>query len=45
MNPTEKTQAEKFKQAASDLECDPDEMQWEDKLRKFVKQKLVEKAK
>jgi hypothetical protein len=39
------TQAEKFKQTARDLECDPDETRWEDKLRKVVKQKPVEKAK
>ena len=38
MTPT-KSQADKFKQAARDLECDPDEARWEDKLRKFVKQK------
>lgn len=34
-----KTQADKFKQAARDLECDPDEKRWEDKLRKVVKPK------
>ena len=34
-------QAEKFKQAARDLECDPDEAKWEDKLRKVVKPKPV----
>ena len=33
------SQSEKFKQAARDLECDPDEAKWEDKLRKVVKQK------
>ena len=39
------TQVEKFKQAARDLDCDPDESKWEDKLRKVVKQKPVpEKA-
>ena len=32
-------QAEKFKQAARDLECDPDEARWGDKLRKVMKQK------
>ena len=31
----------KIKQAARDLECDPDEAKWEDKLRKVVKQKPV----
>jgi len=39
----QKTQAEKFKEAARDLECDPDEAKWEDKLRKVVKPKPVEK--
>jgi hypothetical protein len=33
------SQAEKFKQAARDLECDPDEALWEEKLRKVVKPK------
>ena len=33
------TQSDKFKQAARDLECDPDEARWEDKLRKVVKPK------
>lgn len=35
------SQAEKFKEAARDLECDPDEKRWEDKLRKVVKHKPV----
>lgn len=35
----QKTQADKFKEAARDLECDPDEAEWEDELRKVVKQK------
>lgn len=40
------SQSEKFKQAARDLECDPDETKWEDKLRKVVKQNpALEKAK
>lgn len=33
------TQSDKFKQAARDLECDPDVARWEDKLRKIVKPK------
>jgi hypothetical protein len=33
------SQSEKFKQAARDLECDPDEARWEDKLREVVKPK------
>ena len=32
-----------YKQAARDLECDPDEKRWEDKLCKVVKHKPVEK--
>lgn len=35
------SQSEKFKQAARDLGCDPDEARWEDKLRKVVKPKPV----
>jgi hypothetical protein len=39
-------QSDKFKQAARDLECDPDEAKWEDKLRKVVKPKpMPENAK
>jgi hypothetical protein len=37
--PFEQTQSEKFKQAARELECDPDEARWEDKLRKVAKPK------
>jgi hypothetical protein len=33
------SQSDKFKRAACDLECDPDEARWEDKLRKVVKPK------
>jgi hypothetical protein len=36
---TDKSQSEKFKQAVRNLECDLDEKQWEDKLRKVVKPK------
>lgn len=36
-----KTHVDKFKQAASDLDCDPDEAMWEDNLRKVVKPKPV----
>jgi hypothetical protein len=35
------SQSDKFKRAACDLECDPDEARWEDKLRKVVKPKPV----
>jgi hypothetical protein len=37
----QQSQADKFKEAARDLECDLDEKRWEDKLRKVVKQKPV----
>jgi hypothetical protein len=43
MPQNEQSQSEKFKQAARDLECDPDEAKWEDKLRKVVKQKSADK--
>lgn len=36
------SQSDKFKRAARDLECDPDEKRWEDKLRKVVKHKPVD---
>ena len=40
------SQSDKFKRAARDLKCDPDEKRWADKLRKVVKQKPTpEKAK
>jgi hypothetical protein len=41
--PQHQQQIEKFKQAARDLECDPNEARWEDKLRKVVKPKDVPK--
>lgn len=34
-----KSQSDKFKEAARELECDEDEARWEEKLRKVVKQK------
>lgn len=34
-----KSQIDKFKKAARELECDEDEKRWEEKLRKVVKQK------
>ena len=39
MDNQKQTQADKFTQAARDLECDPDEARWEDNLRKVVKPK------
>lgn len=38
------SQSDKFKRAARDLECDPDEAKWEDNLRKVVKPKPAEKS-
>lgn len=32
-------QAEKFKQAARDLECDEDEASWDERLKKVAKAK------
>jgi len=37
-----KTQLEKFKQAARELETDDDEARFDEKLRKIVKHKPVE---
>ena len=34
-----KTQLDKFKQAARDLECDEDEARWDERLKRVVKQK------
>lgn len=39
----EKSQSDKFKEAASDLDCDTDEKRWDAKLKKVVKHKPVEK--
>lgn len=39
----EKTQSDKFKEAARDLDCDTDEKRWDAKLKKVVKHKPVEK--
>ena len=46
LSPKQKSQSDKFKEAARDLKCEPDEAKWEDKLRKVGKPKAVpEKAK
>lgn len=42
---TDKSQADKFKEAARDLDCDTDEKRWDAKLKKVVKHKPIEKAK
>ena len=35
----QRSQSDKFKDAARAAECDEDEARWEDKLRKLAKQK------
>ena len=39
-----KTQLDKFKEAARDLECDDDEARWDERVKKLVKQKPAEEA-
>lgn len=39
----EKTQREKFEDAARELECDEDEGRFDERVRKLVKHKPVEK--
>ena len=34
-----KTQADKFKEAARELECDEDEARWDERLKKVAKAK------
>lgn len=38
----DKSQSEKFKQAARDLECDEDEARWDDALKKIAKQRPID---
>lgn len=38
-----KSQSDKFKDAARELECDDDEQRFNERLRKLVKHKPVEK--
>lgn len=40
----EKSQLDKFKQAARELECDEDEKAFERKLRQIAKEKPVDKS-
>jgi hypothetical protein len=42
---SEKSQSDKFKEVASDLDCDTDEERWGATLKKVVKHKPIEKAK
>ena len=39
------TQLDKFKAAARDLECDDSETHWDERLKKVVKAKSVDKIK
>ena len=39
MTDKEKPQADKFKEAARELEADEDEARWEERLKKVAKQK------
>jgi hypothetical protein len=40
--PTDRGQADRFKEAAREAECDEDKGRWEAKLRKIAKQKPKE---
>lgn len=39
-----KSQSEKFKEAARELECDEDEARWDERLKKIAKQKPQDDA-
>jgi hypothetical protein len=39
MTAVNKTQSDKFKDAAKEHGCDPDEKHWEERLKKVAKQK------
>ena len=41
----DKSQADKFREAARELECGEDEARWDERLRKVAKQKPVEPPK
>lgn len=38
------SQSDKFKDAAQELDCDPDEKRWEERLRKVAKQRSEKPA-
>lgn len=40
----EKTQSDKFKEAAEERGCDPDEKRWEERLKKVAKPKEDKRA-
>lgn len=39
MDKPSQSQADKFKEAARDLDCDEDEARWDERLRKVARQK------
>ncbi len=39
----QQSQSDKFKEAARELECDDDEARWDERVRKLVKHRPVEK--
>lgn len=41
--PDQKTQSDKFKDAAREHGCDEDEARWSERLKKLAKQKVPEK--
>lgn len=45
MDTPPQSQAEKFKQAARELECDEDEARWDERLKKIAKQKPADAPK
>ena len=40
---SQRTQSDKFKEAAREAECDEDEARWEERLKKVTKQNPSEK--
>lgn len=42
--PSDKSQLDKFKESARELECDDDEQRFKERLGKLAKAKLVEKS-
>ena len=39
-DPNNKSQTERFREAAKMLDCDEDEARWEERLKKIAKQKV-----
>jgi len=44
MDKPKPSQADKFKQAARELECDEDEGRWDERLKRVVKHKPAKEA-